>query len=1006
MKDNNSLRPKEVPTQPSRSVLALRAVGIAVGLLVLYGAVRLILAKSTEELTAEAEIALEKGNFVEAERLVDRALQQSPTDSETLLLAGFIAFQQGQLEKTAEFLQRIEEEDSAAALDALVFGGRVSLLRGRAREAEASFRRVLERDPHHVEAHRELAYVLRLEGRNWEMMLHVKEVLRSHLFDPDVRSSGPMANLVLLLRPVGSIEWVWLEAVEEDIVRNCLTAVPDDPLPAMGIMRIEADMNDTRKPEVVFQDIVAAEPDQIEAQAQLGLLLAKQGRFVEFQQWSAGLPDAAVRHPDVWVARGIAAQNLGQGGAAVRCFGEALRLHPDHLRANYQISQLFVSMGEQTVATSFAAKADQLAELEYLIKEVGSDPERIRELATMMESLNRNWEAAAWYAIAEEMRPAEGWPTEGRTRALAALTPTSPFIPASSSPVSEIELTDYPLPTWESTDIPSPESVGDATRNMVTWRDDAVDAGLVFSYVNGADPGYRGAYMFEFNGGGVAVLDYDGDMWPDVYLTQGGRWPASLDDGSHENQIFRNQGDGRYKRVTNRSHCGGTGFSQGATVGDIDSDGFPDVYVANIGGNHFYRNNGDGTFTDVTMLTGAAGDSWTLSCALADINGDAQPDLYAVNYLGGSDVFERICEFQGRVVQCDPPMFPAEQDRLYLNSGDGGFRDVTEHSGVQLPDGKGMGILVADLNQTRRLDLFVANDTTANFLFVNNTESPGDSPVFEETALLKGVALGENGKAQSGMGIAAGDVTGNGLLDLFVTNFKHEANNMYLHQQDHTFIESARQTGLWDSGFRLMGWGTQFLDGELDGSLDLIVANGDLEDLADVEVPSRMPLMYYANAGGKSFAPVEAAQLGSYFERVRLGRAIATLDWNRDGLVDFCQTNVDAPVALLTNQTSEHGRFLSLSLRGVQTSRDAIGTTVQVTAGEKTLTRQLTAGDGFQASNQRCLSFGLGETARVDELTVDWPSGARQTFQDITADQELLLIEGRNQLFRLAPANR
>jgi hypothetical protein len=232
-------------------------------------------------------------------------------------------------------------------------------------------------------------------------------------------------------------------------------------------------------------------------------------------------------------------------------------------------------------------------------------------------------------------------------------------------------------------------------------------------------------------------------------------------------------------------------------------------------------------------------------------------------------------------------------------------------------------------------------------------------------------------------------------LDLFVTNFFREPNTLYLQQPDGTFIDGTRKAQLYDPSFPMLGWGTQFVDGELDGIGDLMVVNGHINDLSHAGTPYKMPPQYFRNQGGGAFAELPAAMLGPYFEGKRLGRALVRLDWNRDGLEDLCATHVDAPVALLTNRTKPHGRFLAVQLRGVQSARDAIGATVRVAAAGRTYIRQLTAGDGFQASNERQLVFGLGDADRVDELTVRWPGGLDQTFRDVSVDQTIILVEGR-----------
>ncbi len=291
--------------------------------------------------------------------------------------------------------------------------------------------------------------------------------------------------------------------------------------------------------------------------------------------------------------------------------------------------------------------------------------------------------------------------------------------------------------------------------------------------------------MFEFSGGGVGALDFDVDGRPDLYLTQGCRWPPDPSQREFLDRLYRNLGD-RYLDVTDSAEVVEPGFSQGVACGDYDDDGFPDVYVGNIGENRMFRNNGDGTFRSVSPATTTSETpddlehaNWTTSVAIADVNADGLPELFDVNYVTGPDVFERICDHDGTPRVCSPTVFDAAPDRLWLNRGDGTFSDVSNIAGLAAPDGTGLGVVAADFDGSGRLSLFVANDARPNHFFQNVTETPGALPRFEEAAAALGVATDSDGLSQASMGIAAGDANGDGRLDLFVTNYVDESNALY-----------------------------------------------------------------------------------------------------------------------------------------------------------------------------------------------------------------------------------
>jgi hypothetical protein len=508
--------------------------------------------------------------------------------------------------------------------------------------------------------------------------------------------------------------------------------------------------------------------------------------------------------------------------------------------------------------------------------------------------------------------------------------------------------------------------------------------------------------MFEFSGGGVAGFDYDLDGWCDLMFTQGCQWPPDPHRSDHVDRLYRNSARGGFSDVTVSSRLHEPSFSQGLATGDYDNDGFPDVYIANIGPNRLFRNLGDGTFVETTSQLPDDPGRWTTSVALADLNGDTLPDIYAANYLEGPRLFERICQHKDGVPRmCAPFDFPGSQDQFLLNRGDGTFVDATAEAGLEVPNGKGLGVLVADFEQRGRLDVFVANDLVPNFFFGNLASQRGDPPRFEERGLLNGVAFNAAGQAQGCMGMAADDWDGDQRLDVLITNFYMETNVLYLQTSNGVFLDGTHESGLAGPSLQVLGFGTQSVDADLDGLRDLVVTNGHVDDHRAYGQPYAMPAQFFRGLGGGRFEELPARSLGPFFEELRLGRGMGRLDWNRDGREDLAISHLESPAALLTNSSLTTGTPLVIQLRGIHVDRDAIGTHVSVTSSTGKQTRQITAGDGYQASNQRQLVFGLGADTQAAAVEILWPNGTRQTFRDVPGKQEWLVREGCDQLLSL-----
>jgi tetratricopeptide (TPR) repeat protein len=945
---------------------------------------------------ADARREFLRGQFDEAEKLASRVAIDGPEPRhEAAFLAADAAERQQRYQASIEHLERIPDSGRAGEQARLRSGDLCLGVLRQPWKAEAQFRRALRINSDNVDVHGRLSFLLGLCASSWEAIPHRIQLLRHDQYDA----------VQLFLLCVGDT------ALENaDQLPALQQAAPEDPRVLLGAARVAADQQDYVLARSLLTEAAVIAPELLEVHVKLGQLLQENASPSEFAEWEARLPTNANEHPGVWAVRGTWSMMHDQPDSAIRYFHECVRRDPNHERSNYQLSQLLLARGDRQRAQPFLERSKRLLDYFTAVKigYTGDDDQAALNAATIAEELGLSWEAGAWYRLLLK----KGAFIAESQAGLQRLEPKWPEMPLArtapgSNPAMLVEFADIRIPEPSRSETAStrlePTSVSGTPSQQtarvepsppaIQFTNDAREAGLEFQYVNGAPLGTTEHRMYEFTGGGIAVLDYDGDGYPDLYLAQGTPWPPGSAKDAPLDRLFHNQNGRHYHDVTDLAGLTEAGFSQGVTTGDFDNDGFPDIYVANIGRNRFFHNNGDGTFTDVTEETGTAGeDRWSTSCVLADLNADGLPDLYVVNYLEGADVFDRVCpDVDGKPRSCSPRHFPAAQDQIWLNAGDGTFEDITEESGIVIPEGKGLGIVVGDFDMSGKSSIFIANDAVPNFYFVNQA-SAGAPPQFFEQAMINGLAVDLDGRPQACMGVAAGDSNGDGRLDLFVTNFFNECNTLYRQSAAGTFDDATRTARLYDVSLKMVGFGTQFLDADLDGKLDLVLVNGDVDDLRDSGRDQAQRPQCLWNKGDGTFHEIRNPMFGAYFNGKSIGRGLARLDWNRDGRDDFAVSHLDQPVALLTNRTAT-GRSVVLRLIGTTSSRDAIGAMVTCQIGSRTQTRHLTAGDGYLASNERSLVIGLGEHDQIDELEIRWPSGARSNFSSLQSGMELLAVE-------------
>jgi hypothetical protein len=539
-----------------------------------------------------------------------------------------------------------------------------------------------------------------------------------------------------------------------------------------------------------------------------------------------------------------------------------------------------------------------------------------------------------------------------------------------------------------------------ALLRALEFVDATESGGIRFQHVDGRS-GRR--YFIETLGSGVAWFDYDNDGDTDLYFVNGSRLPGDNGADVPTNHLFRNEGDGTFSDVTGQAGVGDTGYGHGCCVGDYDRDGDLDLYVTNYGRNVLYRNNGDGTFSDVTDEAGVAEPLWSTSCAFADYDRDGNLDLFVTNYIEFDIETNPWCGLTDKGVRayCEPNDFHGQPNALYRNNSDGTFTNVTRDAGLYRTDGKGLGVAWGDYDNDGYPDIYIANDSTENFLYRNH----GDG-TFEDVGMMAGVSLSENGVAENGMGTAWGDYDNDGKLDLVVTNYANQMNTLYHNDGDGFFsdVSVSSQTGPVSLPF--LGWSTEFADVDNDGWLDLFVANGHLHDnlseLGQEGTYGQRNLLFHNNGDGTFTDVSPRAGVGLRLEEVTRGAAFA--DYDDDGDLDIALSNSHGAARLLRNDTPRNPNWIRMRFATATGERGGIGTRVTLRAGTLRQTQEVRSGSGYCSQGDLTLHFGLAEHKVVDEIHIRWATGAVERYENLPVNAVLVFTESRG--YVTAPPNR
>ena len=842
-------------------------------------------------------------------------------------------------------------------------------------------------------AHRRLAYLLNRQGRRQEASEHVRFLCRAG----DVTQSE-------LHTLIDECEAIYDEDRDSD--SSVSRFAPIGPQAEARVLfsqkkfksaldRLRGPMNDgsLRRSGQAFFGRLATE---VEDQAAIAI-------------WVERIDEAQKRFGDHWVAQAtLLLRDATDIEGAARAFCEAIVRNPTDWIAMSRLEKCMDMMQDLDSKNACHARVVLLKKSfrvnQRVIGNRDPEPGDITKLADLLDELHRPVEAVMWRAVGLGLQDAPQKAFERLETNRQKLLSEVPYPINPVDALAGLELRGFPLPKNFSKDFrpnvrvtkhTPQEDVTLAARPLFPEIGDSV--GIDFQYCNARQRKLADLQLYEQFGGGAAAIDYDMDGRIDLYFIQGGDDPKAALRGK-SNVLFRNVGD----EFTVIHHAGtdDNGYGQGVTSGDWNQDGFPDLVIANFSVNTLFINNGDGTFRQAEVGDSWMTPFWTTSVALADVTGDALPDVVEVNYVDDPAVHVvSPRDANGRFTQSrGPESFRAAVDRVFVTRRDGSTKTVRLTAANRSDLGHGLGVVVTDVDGAAGNEIFVGNDTDPNHLWALSKKSPLEQIRFTNLARIRGCANSSQAFSGASMGIAVGDFDRNGMIDFHVTNFYEEPVHLYLQNQNRMFNDSVIKSDLYQPSLHVTGFGTQTLDYDNNGTLDLAIVNGHIDDFRYKGVPYKMLPQLFAGMVGR-FVEVDVEGSDNYWKRPTLGRALIKLDWNRDGRMDLLATHHDVPAALLENQTESENNWIQFRLVGTVSERDAIGARVTIRVSGQDFVDVVTAGDGYVCKNESIVAFGLGRNERIERLRVRWPTGKTQDFKVPAINRRYLVVEQNAQVF-------
>ncbi len=864
-----------------------------------------------------------------------------PREAEVQYLLGTCEKIRGQAYAALAAWDRVPADSSFAAV-ADLSRGRLSLELGRYRFAEECLDRARSaEDDVADEAYRLLEWLYWMTGRRDDN----RDVVRRRV----EREADPS----LSLRTLWGVEHdpYPVDGIRVNLAKANKLA-PEDDLVWLGLADLATRSGRFEEAAAWLSRCEAARPDDVHVwRARLDWARAAD-QPNEALRAAAHLPASSLSQGAILALKAWLAARNGDTSGERKALEELVAVQPLADAALERLADLAAQAGDLKRVSEWRRKKDAVdksRERYRMLINLQVMAPHAADFARAGEAIGRWYDAKAWWRLAVKQDPSFA---DEADRALVRLARAEA---AALGPVGPT-LADVLVPAG-ARERPSALVAGGL--DIPAFGDEAASRGLVFVFDNGITEDRQ---LPETMSGGVAVLDFDGDGWLDVYAVQGGPFPPPKDNLPFGDRLFRNRGDGHFEDVTAASGLARQkgGYGHGVAVGDYDNDGRPDLFVTRFGAYALYHNLGKGQFEDVTAKAGLGGPrDWPTSAAWADLDQDGDLDLYVCHYLRWDAEHPTVCDYPDRVkpehMYCGPSAFPAESNHVFRNDS-GRFVDVTEAAGIVDRDGRGLGVVAADLDEDGKIDVFVANDLTANYFFRNQGGFR-----FTELGLESGLAAGAEGSFLAGMGAACGDFDGDGRLDLAVTNFFNQSTTLYHNHGGGLFSDRSIDTGLTAATRQVLGFGLAGIDANNDGWLNIVQANGHVTDMSP-SIPYEMGAQLILNDRSRHFVNV-SGRAGAPWQVRRLAHGLAFGDIDNDGRTDVLLMSSNVPLALLRNQSASKNHFLVLSLEGTKSNRDAVGARVAISASGQTQVRVRFGGGSYLAASESRLHFGLGRCA-------------------------------------------